>query len=148
MYFITLSFLVLKIFTFYINDMLLFKYPFPGPKLNNLFPEQWMGRGGLTAWTAHSSVLFFKFLNFYLCRYLNSVYLNGIQSQGANTTYKYSTIEPYWAIHKETSSQENITQCPAQSGKIVSQTQQMYSDWQVIALFLLFILYEAWCWIN
>ena len=32
MYFITLSFLVRKIFTFYINDVLLFKRPVPGPK--------------------------------------------------------------------------------------------------------------------
>jgi hypothetical protein len=32
-YFITLRFLVRKIFTFYINDMLLFKCPFPGPKV-------------------------------------------------------------------------------------------------------------------
>ena len=31
-YFITLPFLVRKIFTFYINDVLLFKCPFPGPK--------------------------------------------------------------------------------------------------------------------
>jgi len=31
-YFMTLPFLVRKIFTFYINDMLLFKCPFPGPK--------------------------------------------------------------------------------------------------------------------
>ena len=31
-YFITLTFLVRKIFTFYINDVLLFKCPFPGPK--------------------------------------------------------------------------------------------------------------------
>jgi len=31
-YFITLAFLVRKIFTFYINDVLLFKCPFPGPK--------------------------------------------------------------------------------------------------------------------
>ena len=31
-YFITLPFLVHKIFTFYINDVLLFKCPFPGPK--------------------------------------------------------------------------------------------------------------------
>ena len=31
-YFIMLPFLVHKIFTFYINDVLLFKYPFPGPK--------------------------------------------------------------------------------------------------------------------
>ena len=31
-YFITLNFLVRKIFTFYINDVLLFKCPFPGPK--------------------------------------------------------------------------------------------------------------------
>ena len=31
-YFITLPFLVRKIFTFYINDMLLFECPFPGPK--------------------------------------------------------------------------------------------------------------------
>ena len=31
-YFITLRFLVRKIFTFYINDVLLFKCPFPGPK--------------------------------------------------------------------------------------------------------------------
>ena len=30
-YFITLSFLVRKIFTFYINDVLLFKCSFPGP---------------------------------------------------------------------------------------------------------------------
>ena len=32
MYFITLPFLVRKIFTFYINDVLLFKCPVPGPK--------------------------------------------------------------------------------------------------------------------
>ena len=31
-YFITLPFLVCKIFTFYINDVQLFKCPFPGPK--------------------------------------------------------------------------------------------------------------------
>ena len=31
-YFTTLLFLVRKIFTFYINDVLLFKCPFPGPK--------------------------------------------------------------------------------------------------------------------
>ena len=31
-YFITLPFLVHKIFTFYINDVLLFKCPIPGPK--------------------------------------------------------------------------------------------------------------------
>jgi len=31
-YFITLHFLVRKISTFYINDVLLFKCPFPGPK--------------------------------------------------------------------------------------------------------------------
>ena len=31
-YFITLPFLVRKIFTFYINDVLLFKCPFSGPK--------------------------------------------------------------------------------------------------------------------
>ena len=31
-YFITLPFLVRKILTFYINDVLLFKCPFPGPK--------------------------------------------------------------------------------------------------------------------
>ena len=31
-YFITLPFLVRKIFTFYINDVLLFKCPLPGPK--------------------------------------------------------------------------------------------------------------------
>ena len=36
MYFITLPFLVRKIFTFYINDVLLFKCPFPGPKGYNL----------------------------------------------------------------------------------------------------------------
>jgi len=30
-YFITAPFLVRKIFTFYINDVLLFKCPFPGP---------------------------------------------------------------------------------------------------------------------
>ena len=34
-YFITLPFLVRKIFTFYINDVLLFKCPFPGPKLSS-----------------------------------------------------------------------------------------------------------------
>jgi len=33
-YFITLPFLVRKIFTFYINDVLLFKCPFPGPKVH------------------------------------------------------------------------------------------------------------------
>ena len=32
-YFITIPFLVHKIFTFYINDVLLFKCPFPGPKV-------------------------------------------------------------------------------------------------------------------
>ena len=32
MYFITSRFLVRKLFTFYINDMLLFKCPIPGPK--------------------------------------------------------------------------------------------------------------------
>ena len=31
-YFISLTFLVLKIFTLYINDVLLFKCPFSGPK--------------------------------------------------------------------------------------------------------------------
>ena len=31
-YFITLHFLVRKIFTFYINDVILFKRSFPGPK--------------------------------------------------------------------------------------------------------------------
>ena len=31
-YFITIPFLVRKIFTFYINDVLLFKCPVPGPK--------------------------------------------------------------------------------------------------------------------
>ena len=31
-YFITLTFLVHKIFTFYVNDVLLFKRPIPGPK--------------------------------------------------------------------------------------------------------------------
>ena len=31
-YFITLPFLVSKIFTFYVNDMLPFKCPIPGPK--------------------------------------------------------------------------------------------------------------------
>ena len=31
-YFITLPFLVHKIFTFHVNDVLLFKCPFPGPK--------------------------------------------------------------------------------------------------------------------
>ena len=33
MYFITLLVLVRKIFTFYINDVLLFKCPFSGPKV-------------------------------------------------------------------------------------------------------------------
>ena len=32
-YFLMLPFLVRKIFTFYINDVLLFKCPFPGPKV-------------------------------------------------------------------------------------------------------------------
>ena len=32
MYFITLHILIRKIFTFYINDVLLFKFPVPGPK--------------------------------------------------------------------------------------------------------------------
>jgi len=31
-YFVTISFLVRKIFIFYINDVLLFKCPFPGPE--------------------------------------------------------------------------------------------------------------------
>ena len=31
-YFISLRFLVRKIFTFYISDVLRFKFPFPGPK--------------------------------------------------------------------------------------------------------------------
>jgi len=31
-YFITIHFLVRKVFTFYINDVLLLKCPFPGPK--------------------------------------------------------------------------------------------------------------------
>ena len=31
-YFITIAFLVRKIYTFHINDALLFKRPFPGPK--------------------------------------------------------------------------------------------------------------------
>jgi len=31
-YFITIPFLVRKMFTFYINDVLLFKCPFPEPK--------------------------------------------------------------------------------------------------------------------
>ena len=31
-YFITLPLLVCKIFTFYINDVLLFKCPIPGPR--------------------------------------------------------------------------------------------------------------------
>ena len=31
-YFIMLPFMVRKIFTFYINDVLLFKCPFPGPR--------------------------------------------------------------------------------------------------------------------
>ena len=35
-YFITLSFLVRKIFTFYITDVLLFKCPFTGPKVNQI----------------------------------------------------------------------------------------------------------------
>ena len=35
-YFITLPFLVCKIFTFYVNDVLLFKCPFPGPKAKGL----------------------------------------------------------------------------------------------------------------
>ena len=36
-YFITLHFLVCKIFTFYINDVLLFKCPVPGPKVQLKF---------------------------------------------------------------------------------------------------------------
>jgi len=32
LYFIMLPFLVFKIFTFYLNDVLLFKCPFPGPE--------------------------------------------------------------------------------------------------------------------
>ena len=28
------------------------------------------------------------------------------------------------------------------------KTQQKYSNWHVITLFLLFILYKAWWWIN
>ena len=36
-YLITLPFLVRKIFTFYINDVLLFKCPFPGPKGSSAF---------------------------------------------------------------------------------------------------------------
>jgi len=32
MYFLTLPFLVRKVFTFYINDVLLFKSPFPEPR--------------------------------------------------------------------------------------------------------------------
>ena len=31
-YFISLPFLIRKVFTFYINDVLLFKFPFPEPK--------------------------------------------------------------------------------------------------------------------
>jgi len=31
-YFMSLPFLFRKIFTFYVNDVLLFKYTFPGPK--------------------------------------------------------------------------------------------------------------------
>ena len=42
-YFITLPFLVRKILTFYVNDMLLFKCPFPGPKV---FKECGQGRVG------------------------------------------------------------------------------------------------------
>ena len=34
-YFITLNFSVRKIFTFYVNDVLLFKCPFPGPRDEN-----------------------------------------------------------------------------------------------------------------
>jgi len=32
-YFITLPFMIRKIFTFYFNDVLLFKLTFPGPKV-------------------------------------------------------------------------------------------------------------------
>jgi len=38
-YFITLPFLVRKIFTFYINDVLLFKCPFPGPKVKKTLSD-------------------------------------------------------------------------------------------------------------
>jgi len=38
-YFITLPFLVRKIFTFYLNDVLLYKRPFPGPNFNFLEPS-------------------------------------------------------------------------------------------------------------
>ena len=46
-YFITLTFLVSKILTFYINDMLLFKRPFPGPK----------GQSKSMAWCMKDNVL-------------------------------------------------------------------------------------------
>ena len=45
-YFITLYFLVRKIFTFYINDVLLFKCPFPGPKGENTFYEHDISESG------------------------------------------------------------------------------------------------------
>ena len=37
-YFITIHFLVRKIFTFYINDVILFKCLFPGPK-DSIIPD-------------------------------------------------------------------------------------------------------------
>jgi len=53
--------------------------------LNSLFPQQWMGQGGLRGLRR-----LFKSTNFYLCRYLNSVYLNGIHYQGANYPTKHN----------------------------------------------------------
>ena len=61
MYFITLTFLVRKIFTFYTNDVLLFKRPFPGPSgytyliLCDLINTRW--EGGMTLLKAFYCVL-------------------------------------------------------------------------------------------
>jgi hypothetical protein len=44
---------------------------------------------GGTRWT-ESVCRLFKSTNFYLCRYLNSVYLNGIHSKGANYPTKHN----------------------------------------------------------
>ena len=55
LYFIALSFLVRKIFTFYINDVRVFKCPFPGPKVK-LF--------------VNKSVLSDSFMCYIFCRFI------------------------------------------------------------------------------